>query len=445
MNVGPNPITAPHLTVKESRAGYAVYLITQGQPSHPERDYGLFSREGYQQNPIVYRCIRLISEAALSVPLLVYKGDTPVEKHPFYDLIGYPNPFEGQAEVLDALYSYLLIAGNTFLETVLLGNKPAELYALRPDRMSIKLDNKGRPAEYVYTVNHASVSFKVPAGKKQREILHIKLFNPLNDIYGLSPMDPAAFSIDVFTAAGKFNKALLDNQARPSGALVVSSDKEGDASLTDDQFTRLKSELEERYSGSKNAGRPLLLEGGLDWKEMGTSPQDMEFTQGKAQSAREIALTYGVPPQLLGIPGDNTYSNLKEANVALYRQGVIPFLTRICQALSTFFAPTYGDDFKVWFDVNEIAGLVQEREDTWNRINSSTVLTVNEKRAAIGYDEVEGGDDVLIQSSLVPLAMEEEPEVDDGAALQPEDEDPEDGEGTGTSEGDEVEDEEEPA
>ena len=79
--------------------------------------------------------------------------------------------------------------------------------------------------------------------------------------------------------------------------------------MTDDQFSRLKSELETSFQGARQAGRPLLLEGGLDWKPLSLTPKDMDFIEAKNVAAREIALAIGVPPMLLGIPGDNTYSN----------------------------------------------------------------------------------------------------------------------------------------
>ncbi len=83
--------------------------------------------------------------------------------------------------------------------------------------------------------------------------------------------------------------------------------------MTADQFARLKAELEASFQGTRNAGRPLLLEGGLDWKAMSLSPRDLDFMEAKHAAAREIALAIGVPPMLLGIPGDNTYSNYAEA------------------------------------------------------------------------------------------------------------------------------------
>ena len=78
----------------------------------------------------------------------------------------------------------------------------------------------------------------------------------------------------------------------------------------------------------------MVLEGGLDWKEMGFSPKDMDFINSKNNAAREIALAFGVPPMLLGIPGDNTFANYAEANRMFWRQTVIPILRRVTDALS---------------------------------------------------------------------------------------------------------------
>src|SRR5690606_19861643 len=150
---------------------------------------------------------------------------------------------------------------------------------------------------------------------------------PLDDHYGLAPLEAAAVAVDTHNAAARWNKALLDNAARPSGALVYSG-PEG-AVLSDQQFERLKRELTETYQGAVNAGRPLLLEGGLDWKAMSLSPKDMDFMEAKHAAAREIALAFGVPPMLLGIPGDNTFSNYQEANRVFWRQTVLPLASRV--------------------------------------------------------------------------------------------------------------------
>ena len=171
--------------------------------------------------------------------------------------------------------------------------------------------------------------------------IHLALFHPLDDHYGFPPLEAALMALDTHNSAGRWNKALLDNSARPSGALVYAP-KDG-GNLTDEQFDRLKAELEDGYSGATRAGRPLLLEGGLDWKAMGLTPKDMDFIEAKHSASRDIALAFGVPPMLLGIPGDNTYANYQEANRAFYRMTVLPLVARTAKELSAWLTPVFGD------------------------------------------------------------------------------------------------------
>ena len=82
---------------------------------------------------------------------------------------------------------------------------------------------------------------------------------------------------------------------------MVFKGADGQGTLSAEQYDRLVSEIEAHHQGARNAGRPMLLEGGLDWKPMGFSPSDMEFYQTKEAAAREIAIAFGVPPMLIGI------------------------------------------------------------------------------------------------------------------------------------------------
>jgi HK97 family phage portal protein len=162
--------------------------------------------------------------------------------------------------------------------------------------------------------------------------------------------------------------------------------------LSDNQFERLKRELEENFAGTFNAGRPLLLEGGLDWKAMSLSPKDMDFMEAKHTAAREIALAFGVPPMLLGIPGDNTYSNYQEANRVFWRQTVLPLASRISAAFAHWLGPAFGGPVRITVDADRIDALAADRSALWERVTNASFLTVNEKREATGYGPVEGGD-----------------------------------------------------
>src|SRR5439155_17870440 len=158
--------------------------------------------------------------------------------------------------------------------------------------------------------------------------------------YGMGCVEAAIAAASVHNRAAKWNKALLDNAARPSGAL---SYEPADGSvLSADQFKRLKEELSREFSGSGNAGRPMLLEGGLKWQALSLTPADMDFVALKEGAARDIALAFGVPPVLVGLPGDATYANAREAGRALYRQTILPMAARVLNVLAGMLSAWMG-------------------------------------------------------------------------------------------------------
>src|SRR3954464_14201627 len=200
---------------KASRAGGAVALYVAGRPVWTPRDYAALAREGFQRNPVVHRSVRLIAEAAAALPLSLIEGGRIVDAHPLLALMRRPNPREGGARFLESLYGHLLVSGNAYVEAVAIDGAPRELYALRPDRMRVVPGPDGWPAAYDVGVGAGGVRFGQGGGAPP--ILHLTLFHPTDDHYGLSPMEAAAVPLDARNAAGSWNKALLDNAARPSG------------------------------------------------------------------------------------------------------------------------------------------------------------------------------------------------------------------------------------
>ena len=336
--------------------------------------------------------MRLIAESVGALSFVLYEGAAELSAHSLLDLIARPNPRQDGASFLEAVSSHLLLAGNAYIEAVSVAGEGAsqvrELYALRPDRMKVVPGPDGWPQAFEYTVASSTVRFEQSAALPP--ILQLTLFNPLDDYYGLSPLEAAAVAVDTHNAAASWNKALLDNAARPSGALVYGG-PEGSV-LSDAQFERLKKELANQYQGVGNAGRPMVLEGGLDWKAMSLTPKDMDFMEAKHSAAREIALAFGVPPMLLAIPGDNTYSNYQEANRVFWRQTVLPLASRIGGALTQWLAPAFGAGLSLAVDTDRIEALSPDRAALWDRVTKAPFLTVNEKRAATGYGAVAGGD-----------------------------------------------------
>ncbi|MDB5740213.1 MAG: phage portal protein, partial [Alphaproteobacteria bacterium] len=267
-------------------------------------------------------------------------GPRSLESHPLLALLLRPNPNEDGAALFERWYAFLQTAGNAYLESVTLEGTPRELYVLRPDRVTVVPGARGWPAAYDYSVDgHTSRITREASGFLP--VLHATLFHPLDDYYGLSPLEVAQTAIEVHNAGAAWTKSLLDNAARPSGALIYKG-PEG-SGLSDDQFGRLKRELEDAYQGAANAGRPMVLEGGLDWKAMSYTPSDMDFSETRSVAAREIALAFGVPPMLLGIPGDNSYANYAEANLSFWRQTVLPLVSRTAASLTSWLGPRFGE------------------------------------------------------------------------------------------------------
>ena len=359
--------------------GALALLSGEGAAHWTGRSYGALSREGFMRNPVAHRALRLIAEASASVPWLAYEGQREMPGHAALELLARPNATSAGADLMEALYGHLLLSGNAFVEALVPGDRPRALHLLRPDRVAVVEGGDGWPAAYDYRAGGPVRRIAADSGR----LLHLKLFHPLDDHLGFPPLAAAQTALDLHNAAARWNKALLDNSARPSGALVYQP-KEG-GNLSADQYERLKSELDDGYTGPMRAGRPLLLEGGLDWKAMGLSPRDMDFVEAKNGAARDIALAFGVPPMLLGIPGDNTYANYQEANRAFWRLTVLPLVSRTAAGFSGFLAGLYGEALRLEPDLDRATGLGLERDALWARLGACDFLTDQEKREAVGY------------------------------------------------------------
>ncbi len=368
---------------KSSAAAGVVAFQGAGRVSWSGRDSASLARNGFLGNPIGFRCVKMIAEAAAAVGLVLSDSERRYEQHPMQALLGRPNQGQGRADLLEALYGQLMLSGDGYLEAA--GQEesglPQELFVLRSDRMRVVPGADGWPVAYEYAVGAKKHRFDMRGELKP--ILHVKFFHPTDDHYGLSPMAAAGSALDVHNSASAWSKSLLDNAARPSGAIVYKG-ADGMGSMAEDQYDRLVNEMESHHQGARNAGRPMLLEGGLDWKPMGFSPSDMEFQKTKESAAREIALAFGVPPMLLGLPGDAAYANYAEANRAFYRQTILPLVGKVAGALGNWLSDHYGEVMSLKADLDSVPALAVERESQWRRVAAASFLSDSEKRAILG-------------------------------------------------------------
>tara|TARA_A100001391_G_scaffold179136_4_gene143950 strand:+ start:3163 stop:5277 length:2115 start_codon:yes stop_codon:yes gene_type:complete len=372
--------------------------------------YQDLAKEGYLKNAIVYRCVNEISKGASAVPFVVKAGDQILEEHPLITLLRRPNPLQSYSEFFNSLFGYLLLSGNAYILKVgAEAGAPKELHQLRPDRIVIKGSGNSIPDKYQYMLQgRVHHTYEVDQENGFSELKHVKLWNPLDDYYGLSPMSAAAVEIDQFNLSSKHNVNLLQNGARPSGAVIFKpQDDAGFAvNLTESQRQQLLTDLNNRFSGTANAGRPLLLEGDFDWREMGLSPKDMDFLNLKHMSATDIAMCFGVPSQLVGVPDAQTYSNVAEARLALYEETIIPHLRKLASDLNEWLVPMFDDRLMLEFDIDSIPALSERRRKIYENVTSAVregIMTRNEAREIIGLQPIDGADDLYISAALFPL------------------------------------------
>ena len=400
---------------KASAVAHLISFGHVGQPTWSDRNYANFAKEGYKENDVTYFCVNEIAKAVASVPWKLYRGKPgqtkqEITSHPILDLIERPNSENGKSSFFQWVTSFLIIAGNCYIH----GRGPDggdragefdKMDTLRPDRMVIIPGEKG-VAAYRYEVNGQHKDFPVDPKTEQSDILHIKLFNPLNDWYGMSPIEAAAYGIDIYNEGNKWNKGLLENSARVGGKLKHPS------TMGDVQYNRLKEQIDTKRKGGKNAGRPIILEDGIEWVNDTFSPKDMEFNQGEQSAARKICRATGVPAQMAGIPGENKYANMAEAHLHFWLNTVFSYLGLIRTEYNNWLTPRYtakkrqgGESIYLDYDISDVPALALRRDKNWERANTSSHLTINEKRALTGQKPIDGGDTILVPATMIPLDL----------------------------------------
>jgi len=408
----------------ERKEAPQVYM-NASMPYHARKDnFKAYANEGYRQNAIVYRCVNEIANGAASIPFCVYQGDIKLDKHPLISLLNRPNPLQAGVEYFQGLYSYLLLSGNSYALQSDINGVPRELHVLRPDRIEIEPSSTAIPKSYKYKVGQEVIrTYPADPATGASEIKHFKLWNPLDDYLGLSPLMAASIDVDQHNMIAKHNIALLANGARPSGAIVFkpADDAGMRMMLSDGQRQQLQSDLHSRFQGVDNAGKPVLLEGDFDWKEMGMSPRDMDFLSQMNMSAKDIALCFGIPSQLIGVPDAQTYANVQEARLALYEETIIPLAKRIESDLNEWLAPAFGDDISISYDIDSIPAMTERRRRVYENVTAAVrdgIISRNEARERLGLEPISGGDEVFIAANLFPLGG---PEVATDEGQDPED------------------------
>ncbi len=274
----------------------------------------------------VFACNKILSESIASLPLVLYKKDgknkEKAKEHPLYNILKHPNSENTSLEWREMMITSLNLKGNHYTQIIRDGkNNILELMPLDTDRMSIKRLEKSKELVYIYKyddVNEYPLKFE--------EVLHVKGLS-LDGVYGLSPITYNKEAISLSCAVEKFGSKYFANGATPSGALSVAG------TLSEDAFKRLKEQFEESYTGLISAHKPLILEGGSTFEKISMSNEDSQFLDTRKYQKTDIASIFRVPPHMIGDLERATFSNIEQMSLEFVIYSLLPWLTRIEQAM----------------------------------------------------------------------------------------------------------------
>ena len=379
--------------------------------NRPTDDYDRFAVFGYSRNPVVNRCANLISDAAAAIPMNVYVNGELQEddsKHDAYRLIKRPNPNQGSAEFFKVLYSNLMISGNAYPVNTYPnnGDKKSDavyLYLLRPDRVTVKsCDSYGYPDKYEYRIENG-----IEQTYMSDELKHMMIYNPSSDYCGLSPIEVASYELEQHSNIAIHSLSTILNGGRPSG-LLQSQQRDADGNLVQfspEEVAALKESINNSINGPTNASNIIVASGEYEYKEMSMNAKDMDFYNLRQTAAALIGLAYGVPGQLLGIEGHNTYANYEQARLAFYEETVIPLAKRVASDFNEMLPRFYTDKVEIKYDFESIDAMGERKRVQSERaiaLWQSGLVTLDEAREISGFGELPNGEGTSLYTAPMP-------------------------------------------
>lgn len=392
----PKAAPAPVEAKASAFAGLIASQYPPGQAIWTPENYESLARRSYRINPYVFTAIRLLSQGVASVPWVLSKVGAggalqEVEAHPLLALLANPNPAQGWAAVSEAWSAYYLLSGNGFLELVAATPErpPVELWVARSDRMQA-VASQGDQGVGAWEYRVGGMTRRVDAA----DVVQLRSFNPLDDWYGMPPILAALRSSDAIVAAQEWHTGTLQNSARPSGILKVKASQHGPEGALDALVSQIRT-----WVGGRNSGKPAVLAvpdgGDVDWQQAALDAKELDFLGGIALSARQVGLVFGVPSVLLGDVEAQTFANYAQARKALWEEGVIPLLERMASELNRGLAPRFGDGLVLRPNLDGVGALQEDQaaKAKWvGGLFAQGLLTQNEGRLALGWDEAPEGD-----------------------------------------------------
>tara|TARA_R100000808_G_scaffold3776_3_gene12973 strand:+ start:1530 stop:3656 length:2127 start_codon:yes stop_codon:yes gene_type:complete len=374
------------------------------QALYPETNYLNFAKEGYGKNEIVHACIR---ELATSVASPTYMIEVPsseggmieLTSGELFEILQQPTPNQDWYQWIELLTTYLMVSGNVYvLKERAKTNKVSSLYLLRPDRMTINGGSKG-PESYTYEIG--GVDYVIP----KEDICHLKLPNPAEDLYGLSPLKVLARAVNLDLNMTDYAKVFFQNAGIPSGLLKVKRRLQ-----SQEEASIIRSRWRSQFGGRDNFHKVAIMDDDAEYQPMGSMPKDLALSELHNVSESRICAVFGVPPILIGANVGlerATYSNYREARFSFNAETLRPLINRIIRFLNTSIAIEFPNQGQFAVDQSSLTEMIDDKEsNTARAINlfEKGMVTLNEARELVGISAISAGDVRRVPSNILEIA-----------------------------------------
>lgn len=355
--------------------------------------------DGSLQLGTVWACVRLIAQTIATLPLHVYRegqdGHGEIAKdHPLYRILhDRPNYEMTSVEFWESVVAAVLLWGNAYIAIRRVGPRIAALYPMRPDRVTRRREQNGT-LTYTYVWDGQTETMG------EADVLHIKGFS-LDGYTGISTIAVARNNMGSARAAERASAAIFRNGMRPSGTLTAPD------YLTTDQRESAKAILA-NFRGAQATGSVPLLEGGWKFDSMAIPPNDAQMLETQAFHVETLCRWFDTPPIMIGHMDKQTSwgSGVEQIMLHFYKTCLRNHLTRIEKAINgALFTP--NDQASGFYARFNVEGLLRAdhaaRSTYYSSMVQNGLMTRNEARALENLPRVDGGDDLTVQSNLLPI------------------------------------------
>jgi len=356
-----------------------------GRTSESSREFTANYEQFYENLEIVNRGVNLIVDDVAEIPATVNRVATNgvikgLRRARVDSLLNKePNLFQDISSFKRNLVTDYLLDGNIFIYY-----DGAHLYHLPADNVTIHADSKTYIEKYTYNdVDYAP-----------GEIIHIKENSFYSIFRGTSRLKPAVRTMQLTTNMRKFQDNFFKNGAVPG--LVLKSPN----TLSEKIKERMIQSWTMRYRPDAGGRRPLILDGGIEVDKISNvNFKELDFQVAIAENEKIILKALGVPPIMLD-SGNN--ANIRPNMRMYYLETVLPIVRKINSAYSRFFG------FEISEDVTDIPALQPELRDAasyYTALVNGGIITINEARDSLGYDTLDGQDDIRVPQNIAGSAV----------------------------------------